>query len=54
MIDLGSPGDLERDDFSSNHHLASVIGLSMIFSKNRCPLLGIMLLEKEIPTLNLR
>src|SRR5262249_52457647 len=32
---------LERDDFSSNHHLVSkLLFLSMIFSKKRWPLLG--------------
>src|SRR5215211_6877272 len=34
---------LERDDFSSNHHLALAYWWSMIFSENRYPLFGIML-----------
>ena len=34
---------LERDDFSSNRHLALAYCLSMIFSENRFPLFGIML-----------
>jgi len=34
---------LERDDFSSNHHPALALCLSMIFSENRFPLFGIML-----------
>jgi len=50
-----SPQDLERDDFSSNRHLALSYGWSMIFSENRCPariksgpgFFGIMLLERE-------
>jgi hypothetical protein len=34
---------LERDDFSSNRHLALSVCLSMIFSENRYPLFRIML-----------
>jgi len=34
---------LERDDFSSNRHLALAYWWSMIFSENRYPLFGIML-----------
>src|SRR5262245_56897524 len=34
---------LERDDFSSNRHLALSYAWSMIFSENRYPLFGIML-----------
>jgi hypothetical protein len=34
---------LERDDFSSNRHLALSFCLSMIFSENRYPLFRIML-----------
>src|SRR5262249_33454720 len=34
---------LERDDFSSNRHLALTCTWSMIFSENRYPLFGIML-----------
>ena len=34
---------LERDDFSSSRHPALPLCLSMIFSKNRQPLFGIML-----------
>ena len=34
---------LERDDFSSNRHLALSFCLSMVFSENRCPLFRIML-----------
>jgi hypothetical protein len=36
-------GGLERDDFSSNRHLALRYCWSMIFSENRYPLFGIML-----------
>jgi hypothetical protein len=35
---------LQRDDFSSNRHLALSFCLSMIFSENRYPLFRIMLL----------
>jgi hypothetical protein len=46
--DAGSPSkkssdELERNDFSSNHHPALALYLSMIFSENRFPLFGIML-----------
>jgi len=44
MIEL-RPRDelsLERDDFSSNHHLALTHTWRMIFSENRYPLFGIM------------
>ena len=41
VYDDGNP--LERDDFSSNRHLALSFCLSMIFSENRCPLFRIML-----------
>src|ERR1700751_2619420 len=34
---------LERDDFSSNRHVALGYAWSMIFSENRYPLFGIML-----------
>jgi hypothetical protein len=34
---------LERDDFSSNRHLALAYWWSMIFSENRYPPFGIML-----------
>ena len=34
---------LERDNFSSNRHLALPYCWSMIFSENRYPLFGIML-----------
>src|SRR5262245_7688877 len=39
--------ELERDDFSSNRHLALLYCWSMIFSENRCPLFGIMLRTSE-------
>src|SRR6516165_9216820 len=38
---------LERDDFSSNHHPALALCLSMIFSENRFPLFGIMLMRAK-------
>src|SRR5262245_2605641 len=38
---------LERDDFSSNRHLALSYAWSMIFSENRYPLFGIMLKMKK-------
>src|SRR5262249_23239554 len=38
-----SRGPLERDDDSSNRHLALTYSWSMIFSENRYPLFGIML-----------
>src|SRR6266700_8403592 len=41
--DDGHRGSVERDDFSSNRHLALSFCLSMIFSENRCPLFRIML-----------
>ena len=41
--DLARFDDLERDDFSSNRHLALPYCWSMIFSENRYPLFGIML-----------
>src|ERR1700722_458326 len=34
---------IERDDFSSNRHLALSFCLSMIFSENQCPLFRVML-----------
>src|SRR5215218_9866572 len=37
----------ERDDFSSNRHLALAYWWSMIFSENRYPLFGIMLSPNE-------
>src|SRR5262249_54079873 len=42
---LGGPKRawLERDDFSSNRHLALIYCWSMIFSENRYPFFGIML-----------
>jgi hypothetical protein len=39
----GAAGGLERDDLSSNRHLALHYWWSMIFSENRGPLFGIML-----------
>jgi len=38
---------LERDDFSSNRHLAPSFCLSMIFSENRYPLFRIMLVKRR-------
>jgi hypothetical protein len=39
----GGCGRLERDDFSSNRHLALCVCLRVIFSENRYPLFRIML-----------
>src|SRR5262249_6050092 len=40
---------LERDDFSSDRHLALLYCWSMIFSENRYPLFGIMLWHPSAP-----
>src|SRR5262245_8277374 len=44
ITSIAAPGlSLERDDVSSNRHPALAYWWSMIFSKNRYPLFGIML-----------
>src|SRR5262245_43912944 len=40
---------LDRDDFSSNRHLDPTYAWSMIFSENRYPLFGIMLIVSGSP-----